>query len=106
MSTNYFKSANKRCLAVCFFCSNAHLFVRQILQMIRDVKAERHCLETMVTIFGNNRTDVWLRYMKFERSFGEPKNVSKLYEKAMNRLEKEYHKDFLTLHNLFISGVV
>lgn len=74
--------------------------------MKRDVKAERHCLEMLIANFGRQRTDVWLRYMKFERSFGEPKNVSKIYEKAMQRLNTELIDDFLSLHNLFINGVV
>lgn len=76
------------------------------IQMKRDVKSERNCLEMLILNFGKVRTDVWLRFMRFERSVGEPKNVSKLYENALATLNPELLEDFLSLHNLFINGVV
>lgn len=75
-------------------------------QLKRDVKCERSCLEMLLLNFGKTRTDVWLRYMKFERSVGEPKNVAKLYDAALATLNPDLLEDFLTLHNLFVNGVV
>lgn len=74
--------------------------------MKRDVKAERNVLEMLILNFGKEKTDVWLRYMRFERTVGEPKNVSKLYDQATNVLKPELLEDFQSLHNLLISGVV
>lgn len=73
---------------------------------MRDLEAERKCLEMLILTFGKTRTDVWLRYMKFERSVGEPKNVSRLYKNAMSTLNPDLLQDFLSLYNLFINGVV
>lgn len=74
--------------------------------MKRDIKQERLCLTLLVTHFGRHRTDVWLRFMKFERSFGDPKDVGKIYDRALINLDPELQDDFQSLHNLFINGVV
>lgn len=70
------------------------------------MEAERFCLDMLVLSFGETRTDVWLRYMKFERTAGEPKNVSKLYEKALATLNQNLLQDFQSLYNLLINNVV
>ena len=74
--------------------------------MTRDLDAERKCLELLVQNFGKARTDVWLRYMQFERYSGEPKNISNLYVTAMNALNDELKEDFSALYNFFSNGVV
>lgn len=74
--------------------------------MTRDLDAERKCLEMLVQNFGKVRTDVWLRYMQFERYSGEPKNISNLYVTALNALNEELKEDFTALYNFFSNGVV
>lgn len=74
--------------------------------MKRDVKAERNCLELMVMNFGNVKTDVWLRYMRFEMTAGDVKNIGKLNERAMTLLNPELVEDFTSLYNLFINSLV
>lgn len=74
--------------------------------MKRDVKAERHCLDMLILNFGKTRTDVWLRYMRFERYAGEPKNVSRLHDDAVAKLNPELLDDFAALFNFFSNGVV
>lgn len=60
----------------------------------------------LVLNFGKVKTDVWLRYMQFERFSGEPKNISNLYVTAMNTLNEELKEDFTALYNFFSNGVV
>lgn len=74
--------------------------------MIRDPESERYCMEMLISNFGKSRTDVWLRYMRFERHAGEPKNVSDLHKKALNTLKTELLDDFSALYNFFVNGVV
>lgn len=74
--------------------------------MKRDPKSERYCMEMLILNFGKVRTDVWLRYMRFERNAGEPKNVSRLYENALATLNPEHLNDFTTMYNFFANGVV
>lgn len=74
--------------------------------MVRDVESERNCMEMLIMNFGKTRTDVWLRYMRFERYAGEPKNVAKLHENALATLKPELLDDFSALYNFFSNGVV
>lgn len=74
--------------------------------MLRDKKEERACLEQMILNFGSTRTDVWLRYMRYERYAGEPKNVSDLHKRALKTLKPELLDDFSALYNFFSNGVV
>lgn len=74
--------------------------------MIRDAESERICMENLILYFGKTRTDVWLRYMRFERFAGEPKNVSKLHKNALATLNAELLDDFSALYNFFSNGVV
>lgn len=74
--------------------------------MKRDVKAERNCLELMVMNFGKVKTDVWLRYMRFEMTAGDVKNIAKLNERAMAILNPELVEDFSSLYNLFMNSLV
>lgn len=83
-----------------------NLFRFFLLQIIRDVSAERKCLENLINYFGATRTDVWLRYMRFERNVGEPKNVGRLHAKAVNSLKIDLLDDFSALYNFFSNGVV
>lgn len=94
------------CRAVDGFPSRPSLLIALFRQMKRDVKAERNCLEMMIMSFGKVKTEVWLRYMRVELSAGEAKNIGKLYERAMAMLNPELLEDFVSLHSLFISGVV
>lgn len=74
--------------------------------MIRDPVAERECMELIITSFGKSRTDVWLRYMQFERHAGEPKNVANLHKRALITLNSDLLDDFSALYNFFSNGVV
>lgn len=74
--------------------------------MKRDPKEERHCLDMMTSNFGKTRTDVWLRYMRYERYVGEPKNISLLHQRALSTLNPELLDDFSALYNFFSNGVV
>lgn len=76
------------------------------LQLRRDTDFERGILEAMTRNFGETQSEVWLRYMKFERTVGEPKNVSHLYDQAISKLKPDLHDDFLSLHSLLINEIV
>ncbi|XP_031627058.1 U3 small nucleolar RNA-associated protein 6 homolog [Contarinia nasturtii] len=75
-------------------------------QMKRDVEKERECMDKLIEHFGKSRADVWLRYMRFERNAGEPKNVSKLHKTALATLNPELLDDFSAQYNFFSNGVV
>lgn len=74
--------------------------------MTRDPESERFCLENLIANFGKSRTDVWLRYMRFERFAGEPKNVNNLHKLALATLKPELLDDFSALFLFFSNGVV
>ena len=74
--------------------------------MKRDPESERKCMENMKTNFGKTRTDVWLRYMRFERYAGLPKNIDTLHKDALATLKPELLDDFSALYNFFDNGVV
>lgn len=59
----------------------------------------------MLTLnFGKVRSDVWLLYIRFERDFGDPKNVGRLYQNAMAALNPNLLDEFSTLFNAFSNG--
>lgn len=60
----------------------------------------------MILNFGKVRTDVWLRYMRFERNVGEPKNVSRLHQNALATLNPDLLDDFSAQYNFFSNGTV
>lgn len=74
--------------------------------MKRDPESERTCMENLKKNFGKTRTDVWLRYMRFERYAGIPKNNDALYKEALTTLKPELLDDFNALYNFFHNGVV
>lgn len=59
----------------------------------------------MVHTFGASRTDVWVRYMRFERDTGDPLNVSKLHQRAQMSLKAHLKDDFNALYNFFSSNM-
>lgn len=67
---------------------------------------ERFCMENLIKYFGKTRTDVWLRYMRFERYKGEPKNIPNLHKTALATLQPDLLDDFGALYNFFSNGVV
>lgn len=60
----------------------------------------------MAVFFGKTRTDVWIRFMRFERFAGDPKNVAKIHKSAIANLKPELLDDFGALYNFFLNGVV
>lgn len=54
--------------------------------------------------FGKIRTDVWLRYIRFERDVGDPKNVGRLYQTALAALNPDLLDEFSRQYNLFLNG--
>lgn len=74
--------------------------------MKRDPQTERKCLENLIEQFGKTRTDVWLRYMRYERSVGTPKNVMGLHQRALETLNPKLLNDFSAQYNFFTNGVV
>lgn len=47
---------------------------------------ERRCYQLMRLHFGRTRADVWIRSIRFELKYGDPKFATKLYHEAMNEL--------------------
>lgn len=60
----------------------------------------------MVFNFGKTRADVWLRFMRFERNVGDPKNVSRLHKNALERLNPDMLNDFSAQYNFFSNGTI
>lgn len=78
----------------------------EYFQLQRDKREERNVLETMVHVFGATRPDSWIRYMRYEREFGDPMQVTQLYQRAIKTLKPELLDDFNTTYNFFSNGVV
>lgn len=58
----------------------------------------------MIKNFGQTRTSVWLRYMRYEQYADKPENVNELHEKALKTLKPELLAEFNELYNEFING--
>lgn len=50
----------------------------------------------MILAKGKTTTDIWYEFMKFERDFGETKNVGLLTTRALNTLDKHLISNFLS----------
>ncbi|XP_055310345.1 U3 small nucleolar RNA-associated protein 6 homolog [Sitodiplosis mosellana] len=89
-------------------CYEVHEMMAELeaKQLKRDLDSERHCLEMLILNFGKTRTDVWLRYMRFERNVGEPKNVGRLHKSALATLKPELLDEFSAMYNFFSNGDV
>lgn len=73
--------------------------------MIRNPEIERNCMKNLILNFGKIRTDVWLRYMRFERFAGDPTNVSELHKNALATLNRELLDEYRMLYKSFCNEV-
>lgn len=97
----------KQVLAIAWFTGNLFFSLSILIfskQPKRDLKSERRCLEMLTMNFGKIRADVWLRYIRFERDVGDPKNVGRLYQTALAALNPDLLDEFSRQYNLFLNG--
>lgn len=92
---------NKLCLVV---PSSLELH-RQMARMEQmqpqpNVVGWRKCHEMATQFFGKETVDTWLEFIKFEKSNGDPKRVSQLYQRAMSSLNPALVSTFITAYNL------
>lgn len=75
-------------------------------QIEPDFKNWRNCLELASLNYGQDNVDVWLDLIKFELKHGQPKNASKIAERAISRLKAEHVDTFLFNRDALQLGMV
>lgn len=56
----------------------------------------------MIFAKGKTSTDIWYEFMRFERDFGDPKQVGILTTRAHNTLDKSLVSNFLSDQTLVL----
>jgi len=69
-------------------CLQLHIKMADLedMQPKLNLKQARKCHLLTTQQFGQNNTDVWMAYVKFEQVHGDPKNVSEVYARAIKTL--------------------
>lgn len=77
-----------------------------IHQIEPDFKNWRNCLELACHRYGEDNIDVWLNLIKFELKHGQPKNASRISERAINALKSELVDTFTFSQDALQLGIV
>ncbi|XP_059616443.1 U3 small nucleolar RNA-associated protein 6 homolog [Phlebotomus argentipes] len=70
------------------------------IQCIPNVDSWRKCHENAVRFFGEQQVDVWIEYIKFEKTQDTPKNINLIYERALKTLNVDLVNTFEVKHDL------
>uniref|UniRef100_A0A1L8DFJ2 Putative u3 small nucleolar rna-associated protein 6 n=1 Tax=Nyssomyia neivai TaxID=330878 RepID=A0A1L8DFJ2_9DIPT len=83
-------------------CLEIHEKMAQLesMQVGPNVERWRKCHENATHFFGKSNINVWLEYIKFERTQDTPKNISLIYDRATKTLNVDLVDRFESEHNL------
>uniref|UniRef100_A0A1B0CGG0 U3 small nucleolar rna-associated protein 6 n=2 Tax=Lutzomyia longipalpis TaxID=7200 RepID=A0A1B0CGG0_LUTLO len=83
-------------------CLEIHEKMAQLesTQVEPNVERWRKCHENATHFFGESNINVWIEYIKFEKTQDTPKNISRIYERAIKTLHVDLVDSFEMEHNL------
>lgn len=75
-------------------------------QVEPDVKNWRNCMTLGSYKYGQDNIDVWLNFIKFELKHGDPKDASRISERAIGALKTELVDSFVFNRDALQLGIV
>lgn len=80
------------------FCLDLHkkMMELELARFTPNIEIIRNIHKTACQQFGEEKTEVWMDYVKFELDLGDPTNVSKIYNQAKTTLNENLVSIFTT----------
>lgn len=69
-------------------------------ECINDINESKFTYEISIELFGTTEPDIWLDYIRFERDYGDIKNMNVLFEKAKLLLKPHLLDNFTSQYEL------
>lgn len=67
----------------------------ELVQPKASLEDMRKPYDNAILYFGKNNISIWLDYITFEINYGEPKTISKIYDRAIKTLDRSLTSSFI-----------
>lgn len=72
-------------------------------ESVNDINETKFVYEISIEFFGSSEPDIWLDYVRFERDYGDIKNMNILFEKAKLLLKPHLLDNFISQYELVVN---